>query len=212
LFAFLWYAMLLSGVHATIAGVLAAMAIPFDRTPGAPDSATSPLHRLEHALHPWVAFAIVPLFGFANAGVDVGGLTAEQIFAPLPLGIAAGLFLGKQIGIFGSVWLSVRLGLAGRLRGATWLQVYGVALLCGIGFTMSLFIGGLAFPGNALLVEEAKIGILMGSLIAALTGFAVLRFAPRHPLHDEIEADTHAEIDGDGDVRDTSETKGAVLA
>ncbi|PAL21426.1 Na+/H+ antiporter NhaA [Sphingopyxis sp. GW247-27LB] len=209
-FALLWYAMLLSGVHATIAGVLAAMAIPFEATPGAPDSAASPLHRLEHALHPWVAFAIVPLFGFANAGVDIGGLTADQIFAPLPLGVAAGLFLGKQIGIFGSVWLSVRFGIAGRLRGATWLQVYGVALLCGIGFTMSLFIGGLAFPGNALLVEEAKIGILMGSLVAALAGFAVLRFAPPHPSHAAIEADSDAEIDGDGDVRDTSETKGAV--
>ncbi|MGV1682086.1 Na+/H+ antiporter NhaA [Sphingopyxis sp. NJF-3] len=209
-FALLWYAMLLSGVHATIAGVLAAMAIPFEATPGAPDSAASPLHRLEHALHPWVAFGIVPLFGFANAGVDIGGLTADQIFAPLPLGIAAGLFLGKQIGIFGSVWLSVRFGIAGRLRGATWLQVYGVALLCGIGFTMSLFIGGLAFPGNVLLVEEAKIGILMGSLVAALAGFAVLRFAPPHPNHAATEADSDAEIDGDGDVRDTSETKGAV--
>src|SRR5690606_17901738 len=148
LFAILWYATLLSGVHATIAGVLAAMTIPFESTPGTPDSATSPLHRLEHALHPWVAFAIVPLFGFANAGVDIGGLTAAQIFAPLPLGIAAGLFIGKQIGIFGSVWLCVKLGIAGPLRGATWWQVYGVALLCGIGFTMSLFIGGLAFPGE----------------------------------------------------------------
>lgn len=205
LFAALWYAMLLSGVHATIAGVLAAMAIPFDRTPGAPDSQTSPLHRLEHALHPWVAFAIVPLFGFANAGVDIGGLTAEQIFAPLPLGIAAGLFIGKQIGIFGSVWLSVRLGIAGMLRGATWLQIYGVAMLCGIGFTMSLFIGGLAFPGDPLLIEEAKIGILMGSLAAALTGFAVLRFAPLHPRHDMIEGESDAEIAADGDVRDISD-------
>ncbi len=207
MFALLWYAMLLSGVHATIAGVLAAMAIPFDRTPGAPDSATSPLHRLEHGLHPWVAFAIVPLFGFANAGVDVSGLTAEQIFAPLPLGIAAGLFLGKQIGIFGSVWLSVRLGIAGRLRGATWLQVYGVAMLCGIGFTMSLFIGGLAFPGDPLLVEEAKIGILMGSLAAALAGYAVLRLAPLHPDHDATERRSDAEIAADGDVRDTSENR-----
>jgi len=205
MFVFLWYAMLLSGVHATIAGVLAAMAIPFDRTPDAPDSAHSPLHRLEHALHPWVAFAIVPLFGFANAGVDVSGLTAEQLFAPLPLGIAAGLFLGKQIGIFGSVWLAVKLGIAGKLRGATWLQVYGVAMLCGIGFTMSLFIGGLAFPGDALLVEEAKIGILMGSLAAALVGYAVLRFAPLHPHHDAIESESDAEIVADGDVRDTSE-------
>ena len=207
LFALLWYAMLLSGVHATIAGVLAAMAIPFERTPGAPDSETSPLHRLEHGLHPWVAFAIVPLFGFANAGVDVRGLGLDQIFAPLPLGIAAGLFFGKQVGIFGSVWLAVKLGIAGKLRGATWLQIYGVSVLCGIGFTMSLFIGGLAFPGNALLIEEAKIGILMGSLVAALTGFAVLRFAPLHPDHSGIETSSDAEIARDGDVSDTSEAR-----
>jgi len=209
LFLALWYAMLLSGVHATIAGVLAAMAIPFERTPGAPDSATSPLHRLEHGLHPWVAFAIVPLFGFVNAGVDVRGLGADQILAPLPLGIAAGLFLGKQAGIFGSVWLAVKLGIGRQLRGATWLQVYGVAILCGIGFTMSLFIGGLAFPGDPLLVEEAKIGILMGSLAAALTGFVLLRLAPLHPEHDAVEIESDAEIAADGDVSDTSE-KGAV--
>lgn len=205
LFALLWYAMLLSGVHATIAGVLAAMTIPIERTPGAPDSATSPLHRLEHALHPWVAFAIVPLFGFANAGVDLSGLTAQQLFAPLPLGIAAGLFLGKQIGIFGSVWLAVKLGIAGKLRGATWLQIYGVSLLCGIGFTMSLFIGGLAFPGDPLLIEEAKIGILMGSFVAAIIGFAVLRFAPLHPQHHQVETQSDGEIADDGDVRDISE-------
>ena len=207
LFAALWYAMLLSGVHATVAGVLAAMAIPAVRTPGTPDSPASPLHRLEHALHPWVAFAIVPLFGFANAGVDLSGLTMAQIVAPLPLGIAAGLFLGKQIGIFASVWLSVKIGIAGPLRGATWRQVHGVALLCGIGFTMSLFIGSLAFPGDALLVEEAKLGVLMGSLAAALTGYAVLRLAPLHPDHDAIERESDAEISQDGDVRDTSDTE-----
>lgn len=212
MFLILWYAMLLSGVHATIAGVLAAMTIPLEKTPGAPDSATSPLHRLEHALHPWVAFAIVPLFGFANAGVDIGRFTADQILAPLPLGIAAGLFLGKQIGIFASVWLSVKLGIAGKLRGATWLQVYGVAVLCGIGFTMSLFIGGLAFPARPLLIEEAKIGILMGSLAAALAGFAVLRLAPLHPRHHAIERESSGEIAADGDVSDTSEVRGATPA
>jgi len=208
LFALLWYAMLLSGVHATISGVLAATVIPFDRTPGTPDSESSPLHRLEHALHPWVAFAIVPIFGFANAGVDIRGLGADQIIAPLPLGIAAGLFFGKQIGIFGSVWLSVTFGIAGKLRGATWLQIYGVAILCGIGFTMSLFIGGLAFPDDPQLIEEAKIGILMGSLAAALAGYAILRFAPLHPEHDAIESESDAEIAADGDVRDTSESAG----
>ena len=117
----------------------------------------------------------MPLFGFANAGVDIGGLTAEQIFAPLPLGIAAGLFFGKQIGIFGSVWLAVKCGIAGKLRGATWLQIYGVAMLCGIGFTMSLFIGGLAFPG-ANESDGVKIGVLMGSLLSAIAGYSVLRF------------------------------------
>ncbi|HEX2814179.1 MAG TPA: Na+/H+ antiporter NhaA [Sphingopyxis sp.] len=205
LFACLWYAMLLSGVHATIAGVLAAMTIPLDRTPGAPDSAASPLHRLEHALHPWVAFAIVPVFGFVNAGVDIRGLGSEQLLSPLPLGIAAGLFLGKQIGIFGSVWLAVKLGIAGRLRGATWRQVHAVAVLCGIGFTMSLFIGGLAFPGAPERVDEAKIGVLAGSLAAALIGYALLRFAPLHPDHDVIEAASEGEIAADGDIRDTSE-------
>src|SRR3546814_19742547 len=111
-----------------------------------------------------------------------------QLFAPLPLGIAAGLFLGKQIGIFGSVWLCTRCRLAGKMRGATWLQIYGIALLCGIGFTMSLFIGALAFPGNPELVEEAKIGVLMGSVVSALAGFAVLRFATLHPRPAKLEA------------------------
>ena len=179
-FLFLWYAVLLSGVHATVAGVLAAMLIPIIRSPGAPDLVTSPLHRLEHGLHPWVAYAIVPVFGFANAGVPLSGMGVAQVLAPLPLGIAAGLFVGKQLGIFGSVWVVVRLGWANRPGGATWLQVYGVAMLCGIGFTMSLFIGTLAFPGNPALVEEAKIGILVGSILSAVAGFLVLRFAPLH--------------------------------
>jgi NhaA family Na+:H+ antiporter len=175
----LWYAVLLSGVHATIAGVLAAMAIPIVKTPAAPDASDSPLHRLEHAIAPWSAFLIVPLFGFANAGVSLSGMGIEQILAPLPLGIAAGLFFGKQIGIFLSVWIAVKTGFAGRLGGASWLQVYGVATLCGIGFTMSLFIGALAFPGNVLLIEEAKIGVLLGSLASAITGYLILRFAPQ---------------------------------
>lgn len=174
----LWYLVLLSGVHATVAGVLAALTIPITITKAAPDASTSPLHRLEHSLHPWVAYAIVPLFGFVNAGVTFG---ATPILAPLPLGIAAGLFLGKQIGIFGAVWATVRLGLAAKPAGATWLQVYGVCLLCGIGFTMSLFISGLAFAGNALFIDEAKIGILSGSLLSALVGFMVLRLAGKRP-------------------------------
>jgi NhaA family Na+:H+ antiporter len=171
--ALLWYAILLSGVHATVAGVLAAAVIPLR-----PEEEGSVLHRLEHALSPWVAFLVVPLFGFANAGVSLAGVDPALLLSPLPAGIALGLFLGKQLGIFAAVRLAVALGIAVRPRGATWLQVYGVALLCGIGFTMSLFIGGLAFPGRPALAEEAKIGTLAGSLLAALAGYAVLRFAP----------------------------------
>jgi NhaA family Na+:H+ antiporter len=180
-FGLLWYLVLLSGVHATVAGVLAAMTIPLKNTPGTPDDADSPLHRLEHGLHPWVAYAIVPLFGFVNAGVSLG---ASRPFAPLPLGIAAGLFLGKQLGVFGAVWAAVKFGWACKPARASWAQIYGVSLLCGIGFTMSLFIGGLAFANQATLIEEAKIGILAGSLVSAIAGYVVLRFArrPRHPI------------------------------
>jgi NhaA family Na+:H+ antiporter len=174
--ALLWYATLLSGVHATIAGVLAAFAIPFRRTLAAPDSEDSALHRLEHALAKPVAFAIVPIFGFANAGVSLDEVTLASLMAPLPLGIALGLFVGKQLGIFGSVWLAVKLGIAIRPKDANWTQVYGVALLCGIGFTMSLFIGGLAFTDPAQ-GDAVKIGVLMGSLLSAICGYALLRFA-----------------------------------
>ncbi|MBA3676129.1 MAG: Na+/H+ antiporter NhaA [Sphingosinicella sp.] len=198
--AFLWYAILLSGVHATVAGVLAALVIPVVKTPGAPDAPDSPLHRLEHALSPWVGFLIIPLFGFANAGVTLEGIGAAQFFAPLPLGIAAGLFIGKQIGIFGAIYLAVKFGLAVRLRGATWLQIYGVSLLCGIGFTMSLFIGALAFPANPEWVEEAKLGVLLGSIASALAGYAILRIAPPLESQHEEEELQRAEILADGDV------------
>jgi NhaA family Na+:H+ antiporter len=171
-FALLWVLVLMSGVHATIAGVVTAMLIPIGK------GDASPLHRLEHALSPWVAFAIVPLFGFANAGVALGG-TSLAIFAePLVLGIALALFLGKQIGIFGSIRIAVGLGVARAPGGASWAQIYGVALLAGIGFTMSLFIGGLAFPGDDAMMDEVKIGVLAGSLLSAVVGFLVLRFAP----------------------------------
>lgn len=172
----LWLAVLLSGVHATIGGVLAAALIPMQRSPGTPDDKTSPLHRLEHGLHPWVAFAIIPIFGFANAGVSLAGIGVEQIISPIPVGVAAGLFVGKQIGVFGAVWACDRFGIAPRPSRASWLQIYGTALLCGIGFTMSLFIGGLAFA-DPLLVDEVKIGVLGGSILSALSGFAVLWFA-----------------------------------
>lgn len=196
----LWVAVLMSGVHATIAGVLAAMAIPIRLTPGTPDAADSPLHRLEHALHPWSAYLIVPLFGFANAGVDLREAGLDGLSAPLPIAIAAGLLIGKQIGIFGSIWLCVRSGLAPMPRGATWAQIYGLSLLCGIGFTMSLFIGALAFPASPELIEDAKLGILAGSFLSALAGYMLLRLAPQHPNHAEIEAALDREIETDGDA------------
>ena len=182
-FLLLWLLVLASGVHPTIAGVLAALTIPLGR-----GEDRSPLKRLEHRIHPWVMLGIVPLFGFSSAGVELGdGLDA--LTRPLPMAILAGLFLGKQFGIFGAVWLAARTGLAERPRDSTWRQVYGAALLCGIGFTMSLFIGELAFPGADNLVDDAKIGILAGSLLSAIVGFLVLRMQPARPdRKDELEA------------------------
>lgn len=177
--AVVWVLVLRSGVHATLAGVAVAMTIPMTRTPGRPDDAKSTLYRLEHGLHPWVAFGIVPLFGFANAGVSLDGFSPATMLEPVPLGVAAGLFIGKQAGILGAVFLLAKAGLAERPRDATWLQVYGVALLCGIGFTMSLFIGGLAFGDGSHGNDAAKIGILTGSIGSALAGYAVLRLARR---------------------------------
>ncbi len=174
----LWVAVYLSGVHATVAGVLAAATIPIRGSPGRPDDPRSPLHRLEHALQPWVAYLVVPLFGFANAGVSLAGIGASQLVAPVPLGIAAGLFLGKQAGVFASVRIAVACRFGERPAGASWRQVYGVALLCGIGFTMSLFIGGLAFAGAPPLVDEVKLGVLGGSLLSALAAYLLLRTAP----------------------------------
>nr|MBP8246855.1 Na+/H+ antiporter NhaA [Phenylobacterium sp.] len=178
--AILWWLTLQSGVHATLAGVALALTIPLRRSPGAPDDAHSPLHRLEHAIQPWVAFAVVPIFGFANAGISFAGMSFSALLAPVPLGVAGGLFLGKQIGVFGSVWLLVRLGWAERPARATWRQVYGVAVLCGIGFTMSLFIGLLAFD-NPDLQQATKLGVLAGSAACAGLGWAILRRAPASP-------------------------------
>ena len=175
----LWYFVFLSGIHATVAGVLAAMTIPVKPTPGAPEAVDSPLHRLEHAIHPWVAFCVVPVFGFVNAGVAVTGVPLSILWAPLPLAVAVGLFVGKQVGVLGAIWLAVRSGLSCRPSGANWMQLWGVAALAGIGFTMSLFIGGLAFAGDAAAIDQVKIGVLAGSLLSALLGAALLRFAPK---------------------------------
>lgn len=176
----LWVFTLRSGVHATIAGVLLALCVPLKRTPGTPEAKPheSPLHRLELALIRPVAFVIVPVFGFANAGVSFTGLGTEALLAPVTMGVAAGLAAGKLIGIFGAVLVLVRSGIVDLPAGASWAQMFGTALLCGIGFTMSLFISMLAF-GDALLQNEAKIGILIGSLISGLAGFVVLRLAKR---------------------------------
>ena len=182
-FAAMWVLMLASGVHATIAGVVAALTIPLGQ------EGASPLKRLEHAIHPWVMFGIVPIFGLVSAGVHLtGGLTL--LTDPVPLAVLLGLFLGKQIGIFGAIALSVRAGLAPKPEGVGWMQLYGAAILCGIGFTMSLFIGALAFPGDQLRVDEAKFGTLAGSLLSAIAGYGVLRLArPAEPsAHDVDEA------------------------
>ncbi len=173
----LWFFVLRSGVHATIAGVVLAMTIPLNPTPGRPEAKDSPLHILEHALHPSVAFLIVPIFGFANAGVSFSGLGLDALLAPVPLGIALGLFVGKQAGVYAFGFAAVRLGLADFPANATRPQCYGVALLCGIGFTMSLFIGALAFPASPELNDATKIGVLAGSVLSALLGYAVLRVA-----------------------------------
>ena len=172
----LWLFTLESGVHATLAGVALALAIPL-RTAAAPDGlGPSPLRRLEHALHPAVAYAVVPVFGLANAGVSFAGLKPSDLLDPVPLGVAAGLFLGKQSGVFGTAWVAIRLGVASPPEGASPSMLYGVALLCGIGFTMSLFIGSLAFSSE-LLLTETKVGVFSGSLLCAAAGIVWLRVA-----------------------------------
>ena len=175
----LWALMLKSGVHATIAGVLLAFTIPLRESPGRPEDETSPLHRLEHALSPWSAFLVLPVFGFANAGVSLSGVTGHMLLDPVTLGVALGLFIGKQIGVFGAVWALVNLGWAQRPAHAGWMHVYGIALLCGVGFTMSLFIGLLAFAGRPDLESETKIGVLLGSIACMTLGALVLRIAPQ---------------------------------
>lgn len=170
---FIWVCVLKSGVHATLAGVAVAFFIPFK---GEADTEHSPLRRAEHGLHPWVSYAIMPIFAFANAGVSLSGVSVETLLHPLTLGIALGLFLGKQAGVLIAVLIGVALRLCQRPSGASWAQIYGVALLTGIGFTMSLFIGGLAFPDPAL-AAEIRLGVIGGSLVSAVLGFVVLRLS-----------------------------------
>jgi NhaA family Na+:H+ antiporter len=177
--AVLWVLVLKSGIHATLAGVALAFTIPIGDRPEVEHGAAhggehGPLLRLEHALQPWVNFLVVPVFGFANAGVSLFGLTAADLMQPVPLGVALGLFLGKQLGVYAAAMLVVRSGWADLPAYATPRQLYGVALLCGIGFTMSLFIGLLAFPGDPALQDAVKLGVLAGSLASALVGAALL--------------------------------------
>ena len=167
----MWAFVLKSGVHATLAGVAAALTIPLD-----PSSDHGPLERMEHALHPWVAFLVIPVFGFANAGVTLVGLEPSALLDPLPLGIALGLLIGKQLGIFGFAWLAVKVRLASLPDEVNWRQIHALSLLAAIGFTMSLFIGNLAFT-TADQIDAVKLGVLAGSTVAALTGYFLLKSA-----------------------------------
>jgi len=171
---FLWTCVLKSGVHATLAGVALGLSIPLRG-----DTAeSSPLVQLEHALHSWVAFGILPVFAFANAGVSFAGIGPERLVAAVPLGVALGLFLGKQIGIFGAIYALVKLRVTEMPAGATWPMIYGISLLCGIGFTMSLFIGTLAYD-SAAHAADVRLGVIVGSLLSAAAGYLVLSRAVR---------------------------------
>jgi NhaA family Na+:H+ antiporter len=171
----IWLFVLKSGIHATLAGVAVALCIPLSDGKGG-----SPLVRAEHALHPWVAFGVLPVFAFVNAGVSFSGVTLGSLLEPVTLGIGLGLVAGKAVGVFGASWLMVRFAGSNLPEGANWLQFLGVCVLCGIGFTMSLFIGALAFDGQeARYATEVKLGVLGGSLVAALVGAAFLVKASR---------------------------------
>jgi NhaA family Na+:H+ antiporter len=181
-FALLWWLVVASGVHATIAGVLAALTIPLG-----PGEEHSTLEHLEHRLHPWVMFGIVPLFGFVSAGVQLPPFAA--ILQPLPLAVLLGLFVGKQLGVFAAIRIGDALGVCCRPAGASWPQIYGAAVLCGIGFTMSFFIGTVAAPDDPQFIDAARVGTLAGTALAALTGWAVLRASSPVPwIDDDIRA------------------------
>lgn len=173
---FLWLAILKSGVHATLAGVIVAMFIPLRIADG-----SSPAQQLGHTLHPWVAFGVLPIFAFANAGVTLSGLSPGDVAGTVPMGIMIGLFAGKQLGIFLMCWLAVKLRLAARPEGTSWRQLYAIAMLCGIGFTMSLFIAALAFAKSGADYHGAeRLGILLGSLVSGFTGYFVLKLAAKN--------------------------------
>ncbi|HQX27674.1 MAG TPA: Na+/H+ antiporter NhaA [Alphaproteobacteria bacterium] len=171
----LWVAVLKSGVHATLAGVAVAMFIPVR---SAKDPEHSPVENLIHKIHPWVAFLILPVFAFANAGVPFTGMGLHSLFDPLTFGIIAGLFIGKQLGIFGTLYGAIKSGLCPMPKDTSWKQLYGMSILCGIGFTMSLFIGGLAFSGIEQ-QAEIRLGVLAGSILSAVIGYGIIRCSSR---------------------------------
>jgi len=177
----LWVAVLKSGIHATLAGVITAFFIPL-KDPQHPEQ--SPLKNLEHALHPWVAFGVLPLFAFANAGVPFSGMGFKDLLDPITLGIILGLFIGKQAGIFTVLFLTIKLGLSPKPNNANWVQLYAVSCLCGIGFTMSLFIGGLAYEGVEM-QAEVRMGVLVGSILSAFAGYLILKYGPTKMRHTE---------------------------
>jgi NhaA family Na+:H+ antiporter len=173
----LWAAVLKSGVHATLAGVVTAFFIPFRKLPG--ESQTQ-LEKLEQDLHPAVAYGILPLFALANAGIPFDGISLDSFLHPVPLGIATGLFFGNQLGVIGFSWVAIKLGISRLPQEVSWIQLYGAALLCGIGFTMSLFVGSLAFEqGGPDYAVDDRLGILLGSLVSGLFGYTVLRLFSR---------------------------------
>lgn len=187
----LWVSVLKSGVHATLAGVLVAMFIPYRTEPG---QANTQLERLEHDLHPAVAFAILPLFAFANTGISFDSVTFASFVHPVPLGIAMALFFGKQIGIVGSCWLAIQIGRAKLPENCRWMHIIGVAGLCGIGYTMSLFISSLAFEqGGSSIGVDDRLGILTGSLLSGLTGYLVLRLTSKKDNVQDKEKDINQE-------------------
>ncbi|MBX3708695.1 MAG: Na+/H+ antiporter NhaA [Gammaproteobacteria bacterium] len=168
----LWCCLLHSGIHPTIGGVFVALTIP-DKA----HESHSPLNKLENALHPWVAYVIMPLFALTNAGFSLSAITWDNLTDKMVLGIALGLFIGKQVGVFLFSWLVIQLGFAKLPEKSTWLQLYGTAVLCGIGFTMSLFLGTLSFASENIYLAEVRLGVIMGSLLSSLVGAIVLLFA-----------------------------------
>lgn len=172
----MWFLVLKSGIHPTVAGVITAFTIPLKDRFG-----KSPLHSLEHNLHPYVIYMIAPIFALANAGIDLSGVSLADLWSPLPLGIAAGLFIGKQIGVFGATWLVVKMKLAKLPHGVNWAMIWGLSMLAGIGFTMSLFIGSLSYEGDEMM-NMVRLGVMLGSAVAAVVGYMVLRMATKPAL------------------------------